>query len=83
MICLVALKCPESLNITTDDIKVGGVCHASLAGNSTLRFYMDVIVPAEIPRGFYYWGGITDPTEILVEEDEANNVITGNKVNVR
>lgn len=59
--------------ITTADTLIGRGCHAALAGGATNRFWRDVTIPADMPRGFYYWGAIADDTEILGETDETNN----------
>ncbi len=69
--------------IDTSDTLIGRGCMASLAGGATLRFFKDVTVPADMPRGFYYWGAIADDTEILGETDETNNAFgSPDRVNI-
>jgi len=69
--------------IDTNDIQIGSYSGNSLAAGETFRFWADVLVPLNIPKGFYYWGAIVDYTEILNETDETNNAATGDQVNIR
>jgi hypothetical protein len=80
---LVAWYLSTDQTITTDDTFIGSYSGNSLGAGETFRFFMDVLVPADIPRGFYYWGAIADYTGILGETNETNNAVTGNRVNVR
>ncbi|MGD2116574.1 MAG: CARDB domain-containing protein [Acidobacteriota bacterium] len=69
--------------IDTGDIQIGSFSGSSLDAGETFRFWADVLVPLDIEKGFYYWGAIVDPTEILNETDETNNAAAGDRVNVR
>jgi hypothetical protein len=69
--------------IDTSDIQIGSYSGNSLEAGETLRFWADVLVPLDIEKGFYHWGAIVDPTEILNETDEGNNSATGDQVNIR
>jgi cysteine-rich repeat protein len=66
-------------NITTSDTLIGSICLNDLAGETTYRFWMDVHIPVNIPAGQYYWGAISDYTDVLVETDETNNTFATSK----
>lgn len=70
--------------ITSDDLLLSRICLNSLAGGTTLRWWHDVLIPSDVPRGFYYLGVMADYTKILDETDETNNTfVAGNKVRVK
>ncbi|MDH5527878.1 MAG: hypothetical protein OEY97_11295 [Nitrospirota bacterium] len=70
--------------ISTADTLVSQTCMARLDGYGVNSGNMDVTIPADFPRGFYYWGVIIDNQDMLGETDEANNWgVSVDRVNIR